>query len=136
MQHELIAGLEGSAVVLGVFLLVPKRGVDHLRERFSDLHSGRRRWLFEPLLPRGEKRAWNVALDAADVFEQGVPLYVAGRLGEQRSAQLYLERQGRWVDSPKALLAAHLRGAINEAELHEQLYNTGLPHPAAKPVVT
>src|ERR1700686_315033 len=101
MPHELIAGLEASAVVLLVLLLVPKRGVDHLRARFWDLHSGRRRWLFEPLLPRGDKRAWNVALDAADVFEQGVPLYVAGRLAEQRPAQLHLERQGRWGDSPK-----------------------------------
>src|SRR6266851_6978385 len=135
MPHELIAGLEASAVVLLVLLLVPKRGVDHLRARFSDLHSGRRRWLFEPLLPRGEKRAWNVALDSADVFEQGVPLYVAGRLAEQRSAQLYLERQARWVNSPKALLSAHLKGAINEAELHGQLKSRELPLPATKAVV-
>src|SRR5216683_1762042 len=135
MPHEVIAGLEASAVVLLVLLLVPKRGVDHLRARFSDLHSGRRRWLFEPLLPRGDQRVWNVALDAADVFEQGVPLYMAGRLAEQRSAQLYLERQGRWVDSPKALLAAHLKGAINEAELHGQLKSRELPLPATKAVV-
>jgi DNA-binding SARP family transcriptional activator len=134
MPHELIAGLEASAVVLLVLLLVPKRGVDHLRARFSDLHSGRRRWLFEPLLPRGDKRAWNVAVDAADVFELGVPLYVAGRLAEQRSAQLYLERQSRWVNSPKALLAAHLKGAINEAELHGQLKSRELPLPATKAV--
>src|SRR5579859_5619832 len=134
MPHELIAGLEASAVVLLILLLVPKRGVDHLRARFSDLHSGRRRWLFEPPLPRGDQRAWNVALDAADVFEQGVPLYVAGRLAEERSAHLYLERQGRWVNSPKALLAAHLKGAINEAELHGQLKSRELPLPAAKAV--
>ena len=50
MPHELIAGLEASAVVLLVLLLVPKRSVDHLRARFSDLHSGRRRWLFEQVL--------------------------------------------------------------------------------------
>src|ERR1700674_5019783 len=135
MPHELIAGLEASAVVLLVLLLVPKRGLDHLLARFADLHAGRRRWLFEPLLPRGDKRTWNVALDAADVFEQGVQLYVAGRLAEQRSAQLYLERQGRWVDSPKALLAAHLKGTINEAELHGQLKSRGLPLPATKAVV-
>ena len=49
MPHELIAGLEAGAVVLLVLLLVPKRGADHLRARFSDLHSGRRRWVFEPL---------------------------------------------------------------------------------------
>src|SRR5712692_5857134 len=135
MLHELIAGLEASAVVLLVLLLVPKRGVDHLRARFSDLHLGRRRWLFEPLLPRGDKWPRNVALDSADVFEQGVPLYVVGRLAEQRSAQLYLERQGRWVNSPGALLAAHLKGAINEAELHGQLKSRELPLPATKAVI-
>src|SRR6266852_5616404 len=134
MPHELIAGLEGGAVVLLVLLLVPKRGVDHLRARFSDLHSGRRRWLFEPPLPRGDQRARNVALDAGEVFELGVPLYVVGRLAEQRSAQLDLERQGRWVESPKALLAAHLKGAINEAELHGQLKSRELPLPATKAV--
>ena len=47
MPHELIAGLEAGAVVLLVLLLVPKRSVDHLRSRLSDLRSGRRRWLFE-----------------------------------------------------------------------------------------
>jgi DNA-binding SARP family transcriptional activator len=134
MPHELIAGLEAGAVVVLVLLLVPKRGVDHLRARFSDLHSGRRRWLFEPLLPRGRQRARNLALDAAEVFELGVPLYVAGRLAEQRSAQLYLERQGRWVNSPRALLAAHLKGAINEVELHSQLKSRELPLPATKAV--
>src|SRR5713101_8244266 len=136
MPHELIAGLEASAVVLLVLLLAPKRGVDHLRPRFSDLHSGRRRWLFEPLLSRGGQRARNVGLDAAEVFELGVPLYVVGRLAEQRSAQLYLERQSRWVESPKALLAAHLKGAINEAELYGQLKSRGLPLPPTKAVAS
>src|SRR5437899_2311194 len=134
MPHELMVGLEASAVVLLFLLLVPKRGVDHLRARFSDLHSGRRRWLFEPLVLRGGQRARNVAVDAAEVFELGVPLYVVGRLAEQRSAQLELERQSRWVDSPKALLAAHLKGVINEAELHGQLKVRGLPLPATKAV--
>src|SRR5260370_18140067 len=134
MPHELIAGLEAGAVVLLVLLLVPKRGVDHLRARCSELHSGRRRWLFEPLVLRGGQRARNVAVDAAEVFELGVPLYVVGRLAEQRSAQLELERQSRWVDSPKALIAAHLNGVINEAELHGQLKVRGLPLPATQAV--
>ena len=47
MPHELIAGLEAAAVGVVVLLLVPKRGVDHIRERFADLSSGRRRWLFD-----------------------------------------------------------------------------------------
>src|SRR5438309_6416941 len=37
MPHELIVGLEAAAVGVLVLLLVPKRGVDHIRERFADL---------------------------------------------------------------------------------------------------
>jgi len=135
MPHELIAGLEAGAVVLLVLLLVPKRRVDHLRSRLSDLRSGRRRWLFEPPPSRGTDRAGNIAAYAADALVLGVPLYVAGRLAEQRSGQLYLERKSRWADSPKALLAAHLKGAINEAELHGQLKSRGLPLPPTKAIV-
>lgn len=134
MPHELIAGPEAGAVVLLVLLLVPKRRLDHLGARFADVREGRRRWLFEPPLSRGRKRARNIAIDAAEVFELGVPLYVVGRLAEQRSAQLDLERQSRWLDSPKALLAAYVKGAINEAELHGQLKSRGLPLPATKAV--
>src|SRR6202158_6543564 len=97
MPSELTAGLEAGAVVVLVLLLVPKRGVDPLRARFSDLHSGRRRWLFEPPLSGGGQPARNVALDAAEVFELGGPLYVVGRLAEQRSAQLYLEWESSLV---------------------------------------
>ena len=132
MPHELIAGLEAGAVVLLVLLLVPKRSVDHLRSRLSDLRSGRRRWLFEPPPSRGGNRARNIAVYAAEVLDLGIPLYVAGRLAEQRSGQLHLERQSRWVESPKALLAAHLKGAINEAELYGQLKGRGVPLPPTK----
>src|SRR5437899_4893629 len=135
MPHELIAGLEAGALVVLVLLLVPKRSVDHLRSRLSDLRSGRRRWLFEPPASRGADRARNIAANAADALDLGIPLYVAGRLAEQRSGHLYLERKGRWADSPKALLAAHLKGAINEAELHGQLKSRGLPLPPTKAVV-
>jgi len=135
MPHELIAGLEAGAVVLLVLLLVPKRSVDHLRSRLSDLRSGRRRWLFEPPPSRGADRARNMAAYAADALDLGIPLYVAGRLAEQRSGQLYLERKSRWANSPKALLAAHLKGAIDEAELHGQLKSRGLPLPPTKAVV-
>jgi Bacterial transcriptional activator domain len=135
MQHELIAGLEAGAVVLLVLLLVPKRRVDHLRSRLSDLRSGRRRWLFEPPPAQSANGARNVAAYAAEVFDLGIPLYVVGRLAEQRSGHLYMERQSRWVDTPKALLAAHLRGAINEGDLHGQLKSRGLPQPPTKAVV-
>ena len=47
MPHELTAGLEAGAVVLLVLLLVPKRSVDHLRSRLSDLRSGRHRRHFQ-----------------------------------------------------------------------------------------
>ena len=73
-------------------------------------------------------------LAAIDVFELGVPLFVAGRLAEQRSAQIYLDRQSRWADTPKALLAAHLKGGMTDAELHSQLASRGSPQLAAKAV--
>jgi len=73
---------------------------------------------------------------AAEVLDLGIPLYVAGRLAEQRSGQLHLERQSRWVESPKALLAAHLKGAINEAELYGQLKSRGVPLPPTKAVAS
>ena len=138
MQHELVAGLEAATVVVLVLLLVPKRGLDHLRERFSDLQAGRRRWLFGPpqwRAGRPPEGAQKAVADAAEVFELGVPFYVAGRLSEQRSAQLHLERQSRWADSPKALLAAHLKGMMTEIALHGQLTSRELPLPAAKAVV-
>ena len=132
MPHELIAGLEAGAVVLLVLLLVPKRGVDHLRSRLSDLRSGRRRWLFEPPVSRSGNRARNIAVYAEEVLDLGIPVYVAGRLAEQRSGQLHLEDQSHWVNSPKALLAAHLKGAFNEAGLQGQLQSRGLPLPPTK----
>src|SRR5438128_2265476 len=138
MPHELIAGLEAAAVGVLVLLLVPKRGVDHIRERFADLSSGRRRWLFEPPSWQRAKRPEGARVavgDAIDMFELGVPLFVAGRLAEQRSAQTYLDRQSRWADDPRALLAAHLKGAMTDPELHSQLASRGLPPPAAKAVL-
>ena len=135
MPHELIAGLEAGAVILLALLLVPKRGVDHLRSRLSDLRSGRRRWLFEPPVSRSRNRVRNIARYAAEVLDLGIPIYVAGRLAEQRSGQLHMEGQSRWVDSPKALLAAYLKGAINEPELHGQLKSRGLPLPPTKAMV-
>jgi hypothetical protein len=138
MPHELTVGLEAAAVAFLVLLLVPKRGLDHVRERLSDLRVGRRRWLFDPS-PLGRAKqpdgARAIAVDVLQAFELGVPLFVAGRLAEQRSAQLHLERQSRWTDSPKTLLAAHLKGSMTEAELHGQLVSRGLPLPAAKAVV-
>ena len=138
MPHELIVGLEAAAVAFLVLLFVPKRGLDHVRGRFADLRVGRRRWLFDaPPMSRANQPhgARAVAVDAVQMFELGVPLFVAGRLAEQRSAQLHLERQGRWTDSPKALLAAHVKGSMTDAELHAQLVSRGLPLPATKAVV-
>jgi hypothetical protein len=138
MPHELIAGLEAAALMILVLLLVPKRGLDHLRARFSDLQAGRRRWLFDPRSWMGGRRSEGVqklARDAVEAFELGVPLFVAGRLAEQRSAQLHMERQSHWTDSPKAILAAHLKGALSELELHGRLNSRELPLPAAKAVL-
>ena len=138
MPHELIAGLEAAAVVFLVLLLMPKRRLDHLRARFSDLGTGRRRWLFDaaPARPAKQQEVTRAgAADAIQAFELGVPLFVATRLAEQRSAQIHLERQARWSDSPKALLAAHLKGSMTEVELQSQLVSRGLPLPAPKAVV-
>lgn len=138
MLHELIVGLEAAAVVLLVLLLMPKRALDHVRDRFQDLNTGRRRWLFESPAwgnsrpPEGARRA---AIDAMEIFELGAPLFIAGRLAEQRSAQHHLERTARWTDSPKALLAAHLKGSMTDTELQGQLLSRGLPLPAVKAVV-
>ena len=137
MPHELIVGLEAAAVAVLVLLLVPKRRLDHVRERLSDLRTGRRRWLFEPppASRAGQLEGTRaLATDALQMFELGVLLFVAGRLAEHRSAQLHLERQGRWIDSPTALLAAHLKGSVTEVDLHAQLVSRGLPLPAAKAV--
>jgi Bacterial transcriptional activator domain len=138
MPHELIAGLEAAALMLLVLLLVPKRGLDHLRARFSALEAGRRRWLFDPpswIDGRRSEGVQKLARDAVEAFELGVPLFVAGRLAEQRSAQLHMERQSHWTDSPKALMAAHLKGALSEHELHDRLKSRELPLPAAKAVL-
>ena len=84
MPHELIAGLEAAAVGVLVLLLVPKRGVNHIRERFADLSSGRRRWLFEPPAWQRAKRpegARMAVLAAIDVFELGVPLFRRWEVG-------------------------------------------------------
>ena len=138
MPHDLIIGLEAVAVAILVLLLVPKRGLDHVRERFSDLQSGRRRWLFEPPVRGRTKQAEAaraLAADAVHAFDLGVPLFVAGRLAEERSAQIDMERLSRWADSPKALLFAHLKGSMTEPELHGQLLSRGLALPATKAVV-
>jgi len=135
MPHELIAGFEAGAVIVLVLLLVPKRGLDHLLKRFSHLQAGRRRWLFEPpswTYRKPPEGVWQALADAADVFELGVPLYLAGRVAEQRSAQLRVERLSLWLDSPKALLAAHLKGAMTETEFHGRLNSRELLLPAAK----
>jgi len=135
MPHELIVGFEAGAVIVLVLLLVPKRGLDHLLKRFSHLRAGRRSWLFEPpswTYRKPPERVRKSLADAADVFELGVPLYLAGRVAEQRSAQLRVERLSLWQDSPKALLAAHLKGAMTETDLNGRLNSRELPLSAAK----
>ena len=113
MPPELAHGLEVAALWLLVLLLVPKRRLGDLRLRLHELSAGRRRWLFEPPRgfgsgrPSGAQRAF---AEAARVFELGVPLYVAGRLAEERSAHVRLEARSQWPESVPALLAAHVLG--------------------------
>ena len=137
MPPELAHGLEVGALWLLVLLLVPKRRLGDLRLRLSELRAGRRRWLFEP--PRGFGSGRRVGVqravaEAARIFDLGVPVYVAGRLAEERSAHVRLEARSQWPDSASALLAAHVLGGIQDAELAGQLRARGLPLLAEKAV--
>ncbi len=129
--------LEVADLWLLVLLLVPKRRLDDLLLRLHELRAGRRRWLFEPPRgfgsgrPSGAQRAF---AEAARVFELGVPLYVAGRLAEERSAHVRLEARSQWPESVPALLAAHVLGSNADSELAVQLRARGLPLPAEKVV--
>ncbi len=137
MLPEILRLLEALPIAALVLLLVPKRGIGDVRARLTDLAIGRRRWLFEA--PRGwgaghasgRRRALAEGLRA---FELGVPLYLAARFAEERSARARLEARERWSGSPEAMLAAHVSGSLSESELLAQLRNRGLPVPAEKAV--
>ena len=137
MPLDLPHVLEVADLWLLVLLLVPKRHLGDLRLRLHELSAGRRRWLFEPPRgfgsgrPSGAQRAF---AEAARVFELGVPLYVAGRLAEERSAHVRLEARSQWPESVPALLAAHVLGSNGDSELAVQLRARGLPMPAEKAV--
>jgi len=134
---ELAHGLEVAALWLLVLLLVPKRRLGDLRLRLHELRAGRRRWFFEP--PRGSGSGHPTGVqralaEAARIFDLGVPLYVAGRLAEERSAHVRLEARSQWPDSVPALIAAQVLGSSGDAELAGQLRARGLLVPAEKAV--
>ena len=135
MPPELAHGLEVAALWLLVLLLVPKRRLGDLRLRLRELRAGRRRWLFEPPRvfgsgrPTGVQRAF---AEAARIFDLGVPLYVAGRLAEERSAHVRLEARSQWPDSVPALIAAQILESSGDAVLAGQLRARGLLLPAEK----
>src|ERR1700686_1371128 len=121
---ELAHGLEVADIWLLVLLLVPKRRLGDLRLRLHELRAGRRRWLFEPPGGFGSGRRTGVQralAEAARIFDLGVPLYVASRLAEERSAHVRLEARSQWPDSVQALLAAQVLGSSGEGELAVQL---------------
>jgi DNA-binding SARP family transcriptional activator len=134
---ELAHGLEVAALWLLVLLLVPKRRLGDLRLRLRELRAGRRRWLFEPPRgfgsghPTGVQRA---LAEAARIFDLGVPLYVAGRLAEERSAHVRLEARSEWPDSVPALIAAQVLESSGDAVLAGQLRARGQLLPAEKAV--
>jgi len=134
---ELAHGLEAADLLLLVLLLVPKRPLGDLRLRLHELRAGRRRWLFEPPRgfgsghPTGVQRA---LAEAARIFDLGVPLYVAGRLAEERSAHVRLEARSQWPDSVPALIAAQVLESSGDAVLAGQLRARGLLLPAEKAV--
>jgi len=134
---ELAHGLEVAALWLLVLLLVPKRRLGDLRLRLHELRAGRRRWLFEP--PRGSGSGHPTGVqralaEAARIFDLGVPLYVAGRLAEERSAHVRLEARSQWPDSVPALIAAQVLESSGDAVLAGQLRARGLLVPAEKAV--
>src|ERR1700681_1752371 len=129
--------MEVAALWLLVLLLVPKRRLGDLRLRLHELRAGRRRWLFEPPGGFGSGRRTGVQrsfAEAARIFDLGVPLYVAGRLAEERSAHVRLEARSQWPERVPALLAAHVSGSVGDTELAAQLRARGLPVPAEKAV--
>ncbi len=137
MPPELAHGLEVAALWLLVLLLVPKRRLGDLRLRLHELRAGRRRWLFEPPGGFGSGRRTGVQrsfAEAARIFDLGVPLYVAGRLAEERSAHVRLEARSQWPDSVPALIATQVLESSGEAELAGQLRARGLLLPAEKAV--
>jgi hypothetical protein len=137
VSPELAHVLEAADLWLLVLLLVPKRGLGDLRLRLHELSAGRRRWLFEPPRGFGSGRpagAQRALAEAARVFELGVPLYVAGRLAEERSAHIRLEARSQWPESVPALLAAHVSGSVGDTELAGQFRARGLPVPVEKAV--
>jgi DNA-binding SARP family transcriptional activator len=134
---ELAHGLEVAALWLLVLLLVPKRRLGDLRLRLHELRAGRRRWLFEPPGGFGSGRRTGVQrsfAEAARIFDLGVPLYVAGRLAEERSAHVRLEARSQWPDSVPALIATQVLESSGDAELAGQLRARGLLLPAEKAV--
>lgn len=137
MPPEVAHGLEVADLWLLVLLLVPKRRLGDLRLRLRELRAGRRRWLFEPPRgfgsghPTGVQRA---LAEAARMFDLGVPLYVAGRLAEERSAHVRLEARSQWPDSVPALIAAQVLESSGDAVLAGQLRARGLLLPAEKVV--
>jgi len=134
---ELAHGLEVAALWLLVLLLVPKRRLGDLRLRLHELRAGRRRWLFEPPGGFGSGRRTGVQrsfAEAARIFDLGVPLYVAGRLAEERSAHVRLEARSQWPDSVPALIASQVLESSADADLAGQLRARGLLLPAEKAV--
>src|SRR6202163_990784 len=129
--------MEVAALWLLVLLLVPKRGLGDLRLRLHELSAGRRRWLFEPPRGFGSGRpagAQRALAEAARIFDLGVPLYVAGRLAEERSAHVRLEARSQWPDSVPARIATQVWESSGDAELAGQLRARGLLLPAEKAV--
>ena len=126
---------EALPIAALVLLLMPKRGVGDLKHRFGELTRGRR-WLFEPpagwaIGAKGQQRVIAETLRALDL---GIPLYVAARFGEERSARARLEARERWSRSAEALMSSHLSGAIAEDELLSRLDRLGMPPPPAKAI--
>ena len=132
---------EGVALALlfwaALALLLPKRSLANLRERFRLLGEGRRTHLFgPPSLTAGAAATGPVGwlrANAGGILECGVPLFmvaaVIGTYGRQRRR----ERQLLWADTETGLAWRLLEGELDDEDVARRLVTLGSPPLRAQP---
>ena len=132
MPPEAIRLLEALSLVAVVLLVLPKRGWNSLRPRFSDLTTGRRVSLFEPSGRRRASLLKQLQAELHRILELGVPLFVAARVAERRALRRREVEQTAWRTSSSAVILDLLQRGIDEPEAQRRLEALGLPQPQAK----
>jgi DNA-binding SARP family transcriptional activator len=128
--------LSMAALWLAFALVVPKRNWRTIRLRLQATCNGERRHPFgPPLPPRSDVSSKFLRLLAAEAprcLELGIPLWLAALRAEYLGSQRRRLAEAEWASSPTGWTWAHLRGRINEEELHKRLSDGSYPSPAAK----